>query len=559
VSLPSLLLQHFDRVTESDLDVSRLRGFILDIAVRGRLVPQDSSEQPARELLQEIQADKARVVGSNNRRSSLGAVPASPTQLPFVLPHSWVWVRLDDVVTKLTDGTHHSPPNLAKGPFKYVTAKNIKAAGVSLTEISYVSAEVHQDIYARCNPEFGDVLYIKDGATTGVVTVNDLHEPFSMLSSVALLKLPRGIFNYLLVAFLRSPFFYDQMRGEMKGSALPRVTLTRMAPALLPLPPLAEQRRIVAKVDELMVFCDQLEAAQAEREFRRDGLRAATLHRFASDGDQPTSAADVQFFLYQSSRLITRPEHLEAVRQTIVDMAVLGKLTSARPISDHVVGHEPGSDRHPVIPAGWQFVCLDDLEPQYQNGASSRGDPSGVPTIVLRLADIEQGRISLGSPRRITLHPASAAKYRVKAGDILIIRVNGSSDLVGRFILSELTEAVAYCDHFIRLRLSQNRVLPQFLRLVGESVLLRRQISSLFVTTAGQKTVNQHHIGLLAFPLPPLTDQHRIVARVDELMEVCDELGAALASAQDKKGRLLEALLYETLNLAQIPGLVKSG
>ncbi len=101
---------------------------------------------------------------------------------------------------------------------------------VSLKNVTYVSAPVHDEIFARCNPAKGDVLYIKDGATTGVVTVNDLDEPFSMLSSVALLKVPAGLYNRLLVAFLRSPFLYDQMRGFMKGAALPRVTLRGWPP-----------------------------------------------------------------------------------------------------------------------------------------------------------------------------------------------------------------------------------------------------------------------------------------------------------------------------------------
>ena len=163
-------------------------------------------------------------------------------------------------------------------PYLYVTAKNIKSDGISLDGVSYVSAAAHREIYARCDPEKGDILYIKDGATTGVVTVNNLDEPFSMLSSVALLKLPSCVHNRLLVTFLRSPFFYDQMRGFMKGAALPRVTLKRMAPALLPLPPQAEQHRIVAKVDELMRLCDGLEQSLDAVQTGRARLLDAVLH-----------------------------------------------------------------------------------------------------------------------------------------------------------------------------------------------------------------------------------------------------------------------------------------
>jgi type I restriction enzyme S subunit len=164
------------------------------------------------------------------------------------------------VVLKLTDGTHHSPPNHDQGDFMYVTAKNIKLTGIDLTDITYVTREVHDEIYRRCDPAFGDILYIKDGATTGVVTINNIRQPFSMLSSVALIKLPMVINNKFMLHTLRSPLFYSMMRGDMSGIAITRVTLTKMNKAIFPFPPLAEQKRIVAKVDQLMALCDELEA-----------------------------------------------------------------------------------------------------------------------------------------------------------------------------------------------------------------------------------------------------------------------------------------------------------
>ena len=141
----------------------------------------------------------------------------------------------------------------------YVSARNIKPDGINLDGITYVTKEVHDEIYSRCDPSFGDVLYIKDGATTGIATINQVTEPFSMLSSVALLKPSDAIFNRYLLWAMRSPFFYEETRGAMKGAAITRVTLSVMAKSLLPLPPLAEQRRMVAKVDQLMALVDELE------------------------------------------------------------------------------------------------------------------------------------------------------------------------------------------------------------------------------------------------------------------------------------------------------------
>lgn len=108
----------------------------------------------------------------------------------------WEVKKLGEVCSQITDGTHNSPTNTEKGDFMYVTAKNIKRDGIILDNITYVDANTHQSIYSRCNPEYGDVLYIKDGVTTGIATINNLKEEFSLLSSVALLKLGDKIINY---------------------------------------------------------------------------------------------------------------------------------------------------------------------------------------------------------------------------------------------------------------------------------------------------------------------------------------------------------------------------
>ena len=168
------------------------------------------------------------------------------------LPDGWAEPSLIEACKKITDGTHHSPPNKATGEFKYVTAKNIRRHGLDLTDLTYVSADVHRGIYDRCPVEQGDVLYIKDGATTGLAINNPLDEPFSLLSSVALLKPDRRLLDErYLRHWLNSPETLASMIGQMSGSAIKRLTLTTISGQRLPLPPLAEQRRIVAKLDAL--------------------------------------------------------------------------------------------------------------------------------------------------------------------------------------------------------------------------------------------------------------------------------------------------------------------
>lgn len=207
----------------------KLKSAILQEAIQGRLVPQLESE-PAVEQIGKLIDTK-----------------------PFPIPYKWKWAQLKNVTTKITDGTHHSPPSTDKGDFLYITAKNIKSNGIDLTNVTYVSEDIHEEIFKRCNPELGDVLFIKDGATTGVVTINNLENPFSLLSSVALLKVKREfLLPEFLVYVLRSQYTRDIVARQMQGTGIPRVTLKKLKELWIPIPPLDEQHRISQKLQNLI-------------------------------------------------------------------------------------------------------------------------------------------------------------------------------------------------------------------------------------------------------------------------------------------------------------------
>lgn len=250
--------EHFDTLFTTEHSINQLKQTILQLAVMGKLVPQNPNDEPASVLLEKIKIEKERLVKEGKIKKQKELPVIDEGEKPFVLPVGWEWVRLGTLLKKITDGTHHSPPNGDAGEYLYISAKNIKVEGVQLSNATYVTKELHEEIYGRCDPEFGDILYIKDGATTGIVTINNLHEPFSMLSSVALLKCPNGLLNKYFLHVLKSPVFYQEMRAGMTGVAITRVTLKKLNNAFIPLAPPEEQHRIVTKANELMTLCDNM-------------------------------------------------------------------------------------------------------------------------------------------------------------------------------------------------------------------------------------------------------------------------------------------------------------
>ncbi len=241
------IFAEIDYLDENKLDlqtaIKQAKSKILDLAIHGKLVKQDQSDEPAEELLK-------RIATSDNR-------PYKKIENePFEIPSSWCWCYLPDLCRKpITDGTHNSPPNSNKGDFIYITAKNIKNYKICLDDISYVKKEVHEAIYNRCSPELNDVLLTKDG-TIGEVAVNHLHFPFSMLSSVALIKPDKTLLSWYLAYSLKSDYLQSQMKKKAKGSALKRIILGQINDFLIPLPPLTEQQRIITKIEELYIQLD---------------------------------------------------------------------------------------------------------------------------------------------------------------------------------------------------------------------------------------------------------------------------------------------------------------
>jgi len=264
--------------------VKQAKSKILDLAIHGKLVKQDPADEPASVMLGKLRAEKeAKIAAGEIKRGKNdsyiyrsaadncyyqkyadGCEENTSDEIPFDVPEGWTWCRLPEVCRKpITDGTHNSPSNSASGDFLYITAKNIKNLAICLDDATYISKEIHESIYSRCSPELNDILLTKDG-TIGEVAVNNLNYPFSMLSSIALIKPSNEILSWFLAYILISDLLQNKMKKEAKGSALKRIILAQINDFLIPLPPLAEQQRIVTKIEKLFAQLDSIIAALAD-------------------------------------------------------------------------------------------------------------------------------------------------------------------------------------------------------------------------------------------------------------------------------------------------------
>ncbi|HEV2400469.1 MAG TPA: restriction endonuclease subunit S [Candidatus Sulfotelmatobacter sp.] len=220
----------------------------------------------------------------------------------------WQTKMLGDVCCTIQDGAHESPQKLfsepADGRFLYITSKNIRTNYIDLGNVSYVDQDFHNRIYPRCQPRVGDVLLTKDGASTGNVTLNTIDEPFSLLSSVCLIKTdPRVLEPAFLCYYLQSPDGLKSITGQMTGAAIKRIILRNIKLATIPLPPTIEQRRIVGVLDKaLKGIASAKTNADKNRHSARAIFRSALDAVFGGPGSGWTETAIgkvVQFIDYR--------------------------------------------------------------------------------------------------------------------------------------------------------------------------------------------------------------------------------------------------------------------
>ncbi|EPL1176486.1 restriction endonuclease subunit S [Morganella morganii] len=548
--------------------IKKLRELILELAVRGKLVPQDPNDEPASELLKRIAAEKAELVKQGKIKKQKPLPDISEDEKPFELPVGWEWVRLG-FITNYGECDKAEPTD-ADADTWIVELEDIEKSTsrllnrVTFSERPFKSSKnkfnKNDVLYGKLRPYLDKVLVADD---SGVCT-----------TEIIPIKVYGNILPGYLRLLLKSPRFIAYANESTHGMNLPRLGTDKAIHAVVELTAIAEQVRIVNKVDELMSLCDQLEQQSLSSLDAHQQLVETLLATLTDSQDTKELSDNWARISQYFGTLFTTEASIDALKQTILQLAVMGKLVPQDPNDEPAfellkrIEQEkaelvkqgkikkqkplpPVSDEEKPfeLPDGWEWTTMQGLYPEFQNGLSSRGSSSGKDSIVIRLADIKDWKVSFADTRAIAITDSEKQKYCLDKNDILIVRVNGSADIVGGFVLYDDDQNVCYCDHFIRLRLPYKRVIDEnYLILVASSPLIRRKINNLFITTAGQKTVNQTHISSLLFPLPPYKEQNCIVARVNELFSLCEQLKLRLQSAQQTRLHLADALTDAALN-----------
>lgn len=571
--MSSSLSEHLPLLASAPDGIKKLRGLILELAVRGKLVPQDPDDEPASELLKRIAQERAQLEAKGVCKKSKATPLVGEDEQLFALPRGWECSRLGHLSMLVTDGTHHTPAYLPSG-VPFISVKDINGSTVSFADCRYISEDEHKQINQRCNPERGDILLCRIG-TLGRPTVVDTARPFSLFVSVGLIKLPKSVeLSRYLHLVLSSPCLasqYDEIKAG--GSHTNKLNLGDIPTLRVPLPPLAEQHRIVAKVDELMALCDQLEAEQSDSDTAHARLVETLLDTLAQSADAADLAANWQRLAEHFDTLFTTEASIDALKQTILQLAVMGKLVSQDPTDEpasellkRITGVRArleaegvckkfkampfvGIDERPFeMPEGWIWERIGNYVIQTDYGLSEKtfAATDGVP--VLKMGDIQGGNVILGGQKAVPPTTEGLPYLFLEPDDLLYNRTN-SAELVGKTgIFRGPAQQYSFASYLIRIRCANGMVSPTFLNFAMNAPMFREtEIVPHLKQQCGQANVNGTILRNMRIPVPPAAEQRRIVAKVDELMALCDRLKADLVDSRSRQARLADTLIAAAL------------
>jgi type I restriction enzyme, S subunit len=550
--------------------IKKLRELILELAVRGQLVPQDPNDEPVSVLLEQIADEKKKLVNEGKIKKQKPLSDISEDEKGCMLPEGWQWARLGDIGTSFI-GLTYSPREKSGNGVPVLRSSNVQKGEIDLDDIVRVEKEIKKSLFV----EPGDLLICaRNGSKTLVgktAMIKELPEPMTFGAFMAIFK---SALNSYIEVFLKSPIFRKMLDG-VSTTTINQITQSNLTNTVILIPPLPEQIRIVAKVDELMILCDQLEQ-QTEDSLTAHQILVETILKGL------TKSKDAEEFAQNWSRaaghfdtLFTTEDSIDQLKQTILQLAVMGKLVPQDPNDEAVstllekIAFEnkqkikegkikkrkplpPISDNEKllVLPQAWEWVRFDLIAENIKNAL--KAGPFG--SALKKSMYVESGYKIYGQEQVISGdenlgdYYIDKEKYqslescKVKHSDILISLVGTIGKVL---VLSENCSQGIINPRLVKLSLYLD-INRKYIQKVLASPLIQNELAE----KSHGGTMNILNLGLLrelVFPLPPVAEQQRIVAKVDELMELCDQLMGRLSEAQSIQFHLANTIVEQVV------------
>lgn len=570
-------LEEFGHIADAPGGIQRLREMIYNLAITGDLTQQRLEDGDAQTLLEKIELTRQSLIQLKAYKR-LPTLESEPLNIPgkINLPESWRWTRLLNIgeINPRNDASDDEPaafipmsgiPQLHKG--KLVTESRLWGE-IKKGFTHFANGDV---VLAKITPCF-------ENGKAAVIT--GLDNPKGIGAGTTELHVfrpidPEVLSEYVYV-FLRSPYFAVEGERNMTGTAgQKRLPTEYFATRAMPLPPFAEQKRIVAKVDELMALCDKLEAQQQDHRKLQNALRQSTLQAVAA----ATSPHELQTtwarFAENFEQLFHTPEDVGELRNLILDLAVHGllvqqtesdepihvwlsriahqkaELIKKKLISKQTAFGEIAEEDYPfTLPKGWAFARLGMITNKIGSGSTPRGGrevyvKEGIP--FLRSQNVWNDGLRLDDVACITPDEHARMSSTAVMGNDLLLNITGAS--LGRCALVPAEFGEANVSQHVTIIRPTDPQIREYLHLCilssyTQSMIWARQVG-MAREGLSKKVLEQFEI-----PLPPIAEQHRIVNRVAELMHFCDSLESQLRHANELAGRLATAAVSSLTGIA---------
>ena len=497
------------------MNAQDLKNSILQRAIEGKLVPQRKEEGTAKELLAEIRAEKARLIKEKKIKKSKPLPEITDEEKPFDIPESWEWVRLGNLVAVL--GGKRIPAGCKLTEIdtghKYIRVSDMKNGSVVLSSIQYISEDIYQKIKRYTISE--NDLYITVAGTIGRIgTIPHELNNANLTENADKLVIYKMEKNFLCLA-LQSPFIQSQIKSVTTKVGQPKLAIKRIENFIVPVPPLMEQHRIVAKIEELQPDIDAYDKAQTKL--------SAIEQRFPDDMKKSLLQYAIEGKLVpQRKEDGTAKDLLAEIRAEKARLIKEKKIKKSKPLPAIIDDEKPFD-----IPNSWEWVRLDDIViKDIKRGKSPTYTAKSNILVFAQKCNTKKGCIDLSLSKfldeeKFKKYPS--AEYMID--DDIIINSTGTGTLgrVGFFHKEDLNNIIVPDSHVTIIRTSQSASAKYifYVLKLNQSAFERMGEGS-----TKQKELRPSSLAKFVIPIPPLAEQHRIVARLEELLPLCQQLAA---------------------------------